>query len=382
MRLVFCGMLVFLLAACGAGKPAARDAAAGNDGSQGHDGSVATTDGTVADMDGAEHREPTATDAAIAPIDGGPTFPSDTCTTGIAYQATARVLSVVPATTGLVIVHPDEVLLVSRSSTVLRRLPWPREILSGISSGERIVILDRGVLTTLDRDLNTLGTVNLVESCVAAVSAGPDWIVCGPGDDWQRVFYTYEIRTPKLAARSQAVTYEGIAMQSVPGRPWFLTKEKLFALDDKGEAKERSRIGFSSTPEVIPPLVFAGDPATHAIDRMNNVFELHIDCQPSCFVKVGMWTTARSGGAFDGPGSTVLAVSSQGAWQRLDALSGSPVSVGAPATPPHSAIASARPDYVCGAATVVLQRSAPTGGPVQSVEQVPYDGGDGGQGQP
>ena len=224
-------------------------------------------------------------------------LPDDVCATTVAYQSQSPILTVLPGRAGLFVVHADQVVHVSRSGTVHRRLSWPREILAAVWSSDRAVILDRGVLTTLDENLDTLGRLNLIETCVQAVAADKDRVVCGPSNDWERIFYTYEVTTPALIARSQAVTYEGIPMRAVPGRPWFLTQEALFALDATGAASQRIDFSFSTGTQPILPLTFAGNPATLAVDRMGKVFQLQESCQPSCFVAAGAWTNTFFGGA-------------------------------------------------------------------------------------
>ena len=304
--------------------------------------------------------------------------PDDVCTTTVAYQTQSPILAVLPGRAGLFVVHADQVVHVSRSGTVHRRLPWPREILAAVWSSNRAVILDRGVLTTLDENLETIGRLNLIETCVQAVAADQDRVVCGPANDWERIFYTYEVTTPALVARSQGITYEGIPMRAVPGRPWFLTQEALFALDATGAAAQRLDFSFSTSMQPALPLTFAGNPATLAVDRTGKVFQLQESCQPSCFVAAGAWTnTFLPGGTLDGPTGSVLQPGVTGA-KRIDIATGTVVSAGQVTTDAFANVVSAIYDPFCGVVTTVIDSFSD--GVVHSVEQMPYEGFDGGVG--
>jgi len=306
------------------------------------------------------------------------TIPDDTCTTTVAYQTLSPILTVLPGRAGLFVVHADQVVHVSRGGTIHRSLPWPREILAAVWSANRAVILDRGVLTTLDENLATLGRINLIESCVQAVAADNDRVVCGPSNDWERIFYTYEVTTPALVARSQGFTYEGIPMRAVPGRPWFLTPDALFALDATGAATQRLDLSFSTSAQPILPLTFAGNPATFAVDRTGKVFQLQPTCQPSCFVAAGTWTSTFLGGSvIDGPDGSVLLPGVTGA-ERIDIATGTVVSAGQVSTDTFANVVTAVYDPFCGVVTTVVDRFSD--GLVHSVEQMPYQGFDGGVG--
>jgi len=301
----------------------------------------------------------------------------DVCVTGIAYRSPSQIRAVLPARTGVVVVHADEVVLASRGGAVLKRLPWPREILSAVWSGGRAVILDRGVLTTFDDGLTMVGRLNLVESCVQAVAADAGRIVCGPANDWQRIFYTYDVVTPVLLARSQGITYEGIPMRAVPGRPWFMTQETLFTLSATGEAQERMSFAFGGTGIPALPLTFAGNPATYAVDRAGKVFQLQDTCQPACFASVSTWTSGSALGFIDGPAGSVLLPSVTGA-KRYDVMTGALISAGRANTDSFASVTFAVYDPFCGAVSTVTERYSD--GPIRSVEQVPYEGYDGGVG--
>jgi len=167
-------------------------------------------------------------------------------------------------------------------------------------------------------------------------------------------------------------------MRAVPGRPWFMTQEALFALAATGAATQRLDFSFGTSTQPALPLTFAGNPATLAVDRVGKVFQLQDSCQPSCFVAAGTWTnTFFAGGMIDGPAGSVLQPGVTGA-KRIDMATGTVVSAGQVANDTFANVVSAVHDPFCGVVTTVINRFSD--GLVTSVEQIPYEGSDGGVG--
>ena len=167
-------------------------------------------------------------------------------------------------------------------------------------------------------------------------------------------------------------------MRVVPGRPWFFTQEAMFALDATGATTQRLDFTFSTSTQPTLPVTFAGNPATLAVDRLGKVFQLQQSCQPSCFVAAGAWTNPfLVGGVIDGPAGSVLQPGVTGA-KRIDIATGMVMSAGQVTTDGFANVVSAVYDPFCGVVTTVVDRFAD--GLVHSVEQMPYEGFDGGVG--
>lgn len=125
---------------------------------------------------------------------------------------------------GILVVRADALLLIGRDGVVKKTVPAPRPITSASFDGTRLVAADAAMITVYTPALDPLGTVLLTEACVSSVLVSGGVFVCGPVNDWDRIFYTYDVVGMKAIARSsKAFTYHGRPMRRVPGTDYFVT---------------------------------------------------------------------------------------------------------------------------------------------------------------
>jgi hypothetical protein len=124
---------------------------------------------------------------------------------------------------GIYVVLKNELILLGRDGSELERVAMPREVTAAAVDDAHVAVADQAKLTVFDLELHELGSVELVESCASAVLVSGGRFVCGPEKDWQRVFYTYDVQSLELLARSEPFTYNGIPMRRVPATDDFVT---------------------------------------------------------------------------------------------------------------------------------------------------------------
>jgi hypothetical protein len=315
---------------------------------------------------------------AAAPADAAPDVAADgsagpeaddTCPLGLAFSSTTEILAAFPLRSGLLLVRPDRLTRVTRAGAIRGEVTWPRLITGAVLDDQRLAVVDKAVLTTFDLRLEQLGRINLVESCAGVVPLGPGHLACGPANDWDRIFYAYDLAGPSLLTRSSTYTYYGIPMFSVQGRPWFMTEDAIFGLAADGTLGALQ--GFISDRPATVPIASSGDPATFVVDVWAKVYKVNPDCKPTCFENVGKWSqvgNASVQGLFDGPPGAVLQVSTGGA-ALVDVATGMTISSGRVANPVYGQVAGARLDSHCKAVTAVFKR-----GLGYTVEQMTYEG--------
>lgn len=144
-------------------------------------------------------------------------------TGSILAQGTSMLVDVFVGDPGVYIVTTDAIVLVDRSGNEKARVTAPRQIGTAAFDGTQLVVADRAKLTTYDTGLATVASADLVEACSSSVLVSGNRFVCGPSNDWDRVFYTYDTKSGALLASSRKYTYNGIPMRGVPGTDDFIT---------------------------------------------------------------------------------------------------------------------------------------------------------------
>jgi hypothetical protein len=134
-----------------------------------------------------------------------------------------KLIEAFPADTGLLVVSANAVHLLDRAGTELIQVPSPREITAAAFDGTLLVVADKARITTYDPALTVFASGDLVEACASAVLLSNSRFVCGPANDWDRIFYTYDALSGTLRASSKKYTYNGIPMRRVPGKDDFVT---------------------------------------------------------------------------------------------------------------------------------------------------------------
>jgi len=171
-------------------------------------------------------------DAGILDVDGDyvseadavPDAPSSCGSVGPLITGTDSLIDVFVIPSGVVVVRNTEVDVIGRDGVVKTTKPWPREITAAAMDGTTLLVADKAAITTVTTpDLVSGLEFFVVETCVTGVVISKSRYICGPANDWDRVFYTYDYKTGTLLAKSSATTYAGIPMRRVPGFDEFIT---------------------------------------------------------------------------------------------------------------------------------------------------------------
>lgn len=217
----------------------------------------------------------------------------------------------------IVVVLADAVLLLQESGDELARWDAPRPISASAIDGNQIGVADGAKVTFLDLlELEELSEITLLESCADVVFASGGRFVCGPENDWDRVFYTYDSASGELLASSMMYTYHGIPMRRVPGTDRFVTvtvgsSPSDFHLYELGLDHAVTFVGespYHGDFRVTNTYAFDGEPAAHLVTDEGLLLSLNDpDCLPTmnsfssgCFVKDGALGTLTGSQVFVG----------------------------------------------------------------------------------
>jgi hypothetical protein len=231
--------------------------------------------------------------ASDAPTDGVP---------GSLMSGTEALVALFPVPAGAIVVTSTAVTLLARDGA--KRATWSsgREITAAAFDGVRLAIADKGKLAVLDANLVASRTdVTLVESCGAAIIVDGGRFVCGPTNDWDRIFYVYDLATGAMLGSSAKYTYNGIPMHRVPGTNDFVTVDDELSpshfhlyrvpassvVEFQGESPDHGAFPVSDR------YAFAGEPATHLITETGLMLRIYDPSPPDAsaqaipFVKDG-----------------------------------------------------------------------------------------------
>jgi hypothetical protein len=162
-------------------------------------------------------------------VDAGTTSDADPGPTGCVPSGKLiggpeTLIDLFPIDAGILVVRADAILLVGRDGTVKKTVTAPRPITTASFDGTSLVVGDAAMITVYSPALESRGTVLLTEACASSVLMDGNIFVCGPTNDWDRIFYTYNVSTLKPIARStQKFTYHGVPMRRVAGTSYFIT---------------------------------------------------------------------------------------------------------------------------------------------------------------
>ncbi len=208
----------------------------------------------------------------VAPPAGIPSVPQPAPGTQLSGGA-GRVLGTFPYTTGIFVVLTSGVTLRDHSGAELSAWPAQRPLTAAAFDGQYLVVADGAFLTTLRPDLSVVSTATLVEPCADGVLLSGGLFVCGPANDVDRIFYTYDVALGTLVASSLPYTYNGIPMRKVPGYDGFVTVSidispsdyHLYKKGKKGEAVFLNESPYHGDFRVDLGFAFVGSPATHLV---------------------------------------------------------------------------------------------------------------------
>lgn len=254
--------------------------------------------GTAPGSASADDGPMTSADGTGDPTDGGPP-PAD----GTQVAAGENFVDAFFTPNGLIVVHAGGAQLVARDGTLVLDYASPRTITAADWADELLVLADAASFVTLDAEFAVVGTGLLTESCLGVAITSGARVACGPENDWDRVFYTYDAIGGELLATSMPYTYNGIPMRRVPGFDEFVSVTHdlspsdfhLYAVD----AASDTVVYVNESPyhgdfAVRLGYAFAGDPATHVITEQGHLLLIHGDgCvigsvfESGCFIKDG-----------------------------------------------------------------------------------------------
>jgi hypothetical protein len=208
------------------------------------------------------------------------------------------------AAEGLFVVSRDGVELIGRDGSVIRGYSSPRALVSAAFDGTSLAVADSAIVTILDPQLSSLAEITPAESCMSMVIVSGNRLVCGPEEDWDRLFYTYDMQSAELLATSQPYTYNGTPMRRVPGTDDFVTVTLGTSPPDFHlyRVAEDEAVYLNESPyhgDFAADLVqaYLGDPATHLVGADGTMLRIYAEdgaCGGSpgsfdsaCFVKDG-----------------------------------------------------------------------------------------------
>jgi hypothetical protein len=208
-----------------------------------------------------------------------------------------------PTSDGAIVVDSSRAYLIDREGNELREFSPGREIDHAAFDGEYLAIADRSTLTTLTRTLEPVASTMLLERCASSVIVSRHRFVCGPENDWDRVFATYDLLAGEPLTESRPYTYNGIPMRVVPGTDHFVTVTTssspsdfhLYRVGDGDAAEFVGESPYHGGFSARDIYTFVGTPATHLVNDEGTIFEIfHEDCrdgassfETGCFTRDG-----------------------------------------------------------------------------------------------
>ncbi len=222
---------------------------------------------------------------------------------------------------GVRIVDESGVKLYAWDGTLTAEWEGERPLLSSGYRDGVLVVADTAAIITLDASLQATNETTVVEACVTGTMLSGGRFVCGPNVDWDRVFYTYAASDGALLGTSEAYTYNGVPMISVPGQDLFITVTvdsspsdyHLYSVNDADQATFINESPYHGDFAVTTLVGFTGEPHTHLVTRQGLMLSFaNADCNADlnsfdsgCFVKDGNL------GTLPGPDAVYAGMSAQ-----------------------------------------------------------------------
>jgi len=221
---------------------------------------------------------------------------------------------------GVIAALDDRVVLVGRNAQVIKSVPFARQITAAAFDGTTLVIADAAALTVMTPALDVGPSVLVTETCVAGVLVSGKRFVCGPAEDWDRIFYTYDVGAvpPVQIGVSSPYTYNGTPMRRVPGTDDFITVTTnlspsdfhLYHVDTTGKAVYINESPYHGDFAATMTFAYDGGPPAHLIQSAGLMLKIYGDgCDSTmnsfntgCFVKDGVLGTLRTGEGYVGLG--------------------------------------------------------------------------------
>jgi hypothetical protein len=339
---------------------------------------------------------------------GGGSVSASCVSAGVLADSTARLVNLFVNDRGVLVVDAQGVTSYQRSGAVLARYASPREITAAAMDGGQLVVADRAAVVPLSADLVPEKEILVAETCASAVMVSGGRFVCGPSNDWDRIFQTYSVAAGVQIAASQAYTYKGIPMRRVPGTDDFVTVTTdsspsdfhLYRVTESGKVVFINESPYHGDFPATMTFAFDGAPPAHLVQVTGLMLKIYgenctdqaTSFSSQCFVKDGVIGTLEGSETFvaladDGRGTLFGMVSSAGlstfdgrcrggcAVQRIDVASRRVISERFRAIPDLSTVVAAVPDPQCGVLYAGYTKAA-TGDPFRGsgfrIEALPY----------
>lgn len=156
--------------------------------------------------------------------DGNDASPDATTGAPPLFAGSGDLVELFPIPAGAIVVASDAVVVIARDGSKKSSWASGRPITSAAFDGTNLVVADKAEFTVLDASLKVVHAgVALHESCGSSILVDGGRFVCGPSNDWDRVFYVYDVASGALLGSSAMYTYNGIPMHRVHGTNDFVT---------------------------------------------------------------------------------------------------------------------------------------------------------------
>ena len=229
-------------------------------------------------------------------------------------SGSGMLIALFPTASGILVVDQSAARLMDRGGSELARFEPGREITAAAFDGTYLGISDRAKLTVLEPDLASTGETLLTEWCASAAVMSDHRFVCGPSNDWDRIFTTYDMVSLATLATSEPETYNGIPMTRVPGRDHFITVSggspsdlHLYEVETTGAAVYLGESPYHGDFPVRSVFSFVGDPATHVVTHQGLMLEIFApgcdiattSFERDCFIRDGDLGTLPVDGSYE-----------------------------------------------------------------------------------
>lgn len=269
-------------------------------------GPVVVGDGAI-DSDGWE------LDAGSRPEQDGGTAGPLPSTGQLLHEGEGRLVDVFVTDASIVVVSDRTVFQYDRGGVLLAATDFPREITAAAFDGSILAIADRAVLKAFTPALEEVASFELVESCASGAIVAGSRFVCGPENDWDRIFYTFDLATGERLPVSDPYTYNGIPMRHVPGTDHFVTTTidlspsdfHLYQVDADGQVQYLNESPYHGDFEVRAVFAFEGTPAEFLITHEGRKLRIfgsgcggELSIPAGCFVQAGVLGTLHGAERF------------------------------------------------------------------------------------
>ena len=166
---------------------------------------------------------------------------------------------------------------------------FSREVTAAAQEGDLVAVANRAAVTPFTQLVPGTETL-LVEACASAVIVGGNRFVCGPFDDANRVFRTYDLDARAAIAQSDSYVYIGIPMRRVPGRDSFVSVDvnqfpsdfRLFDVDSTGRASYVNESPYHGDFPVTPTYAFDATPGARVIQETGLILDIYGSAASPC----------------------------------------------------------------------------------------------------